>query len=102
MTAVVTSCSPIHSGEREMQNTLRDSILHLDAHLKGANMFTDDVRPIFKPQSHCKVKLIKKIKMLQHVGIAQQGRDDGIKQFSIQPLNIDLFHNCITKNMCRG
>ena len=52
---VVTFCSPIHSGERQVQNTLRYSILHLDAYFSGANTFTDVIRSIFEPQNHCKV-----------------------------------------------
>jgi len=52
---MVTSCSPIHSGEREMQKVLKYSILYFNAHLTVAKTFTDNVWSTFKPQSHCKI-----------------------------------------------
>ena len=55
--ALLTSCSPIHSGEGDTKRTSKDPT-HLDTHLNRAITFTDTVCFMFKPHDHCGEKCI--------------------------------------------
>ena len=50
--ALLTSCTPIHSGKGEIQRTLKGST-HLDTHLNRAIAFTDGVCFMFESHNHC-------------------------------------------------